>query len=118
MPAEQGSLVGDSCDCYEFVAAVFQMAIRCFMQSGPLVIVPQSGAGHRTHSKSVVRLIPGVNSGCSLGSPVGGLSCLLCVVDESAATPVKSPGERFNEDNMKMFIDTVAVKLNIFDDTA
>ena len=86
---------------------------------GPLVIVPQSGAGHCTHSKSACSSdLSGVNSGCSLGSPVGGLSCLLCVVDESAATPVKAPGERFNEDNMKMFIATVAVKLKIFEDTA
>ena len=46
---------------------------------GPLVIVPQSGAGHRTHSKSVVRLIPGVNSGCSRGPLVGDARvCYVC----------------------------------------
>ena len=85
---------------------------------GPLVIVPQSGAGHRTHSKSVVRLIPGVNSGCSSGSPGGGRSCLLCVVDESFATPVRSPGQRINDDNKNASIDTAVVELNIVDDTA
>ena len=116
VPAVQCSLVGNNWGCY---------GLTTQSSSGPSDASRSRAPGDRptvgcwaSHTQQVCcSPDPRRELRLQLGVPWWGTLVSVMCVDESFATPVRSPGQRINDDNKNAFIDTEVVELNIVDDT-